>query len=355
MQNSINDAKTKLTPFFLDRFVSKKLTKDSHLEALFFICKQPGLTSTQIVDALPGSQYTYLVLEELNPPQTKQTRIFVWEDIQSSEQALKLYNLINNIENFGNPIPYSATEIIDFSRPTANQIIISYQSWKMVFDKVQDKVILTILENERICHRTYLITKSIKSKCHVYLEFSFIIPLFNYVKTKEREGKKLFYLNGLGFLLLVTYDLYLKQLGEILSHKEVFQELPFLKNWKKLEKFGFRVSDELGKVGKLYEVEIKKCDNLNLLLFKINEYYCNQISAYFGSLQFFAILKTNQNLMFEYQQMIGEKFLDNFFAKMRKQQRTLLRREIKRLSIMHDPPIEFVSGFPIPEESLWQS
>ena len=185
---------------------------------------------------------------------------------------------------------------------------------------------MTILENERICHRTYLITKSIKSKCHVYLEFSFIIPLFNYVKTKEREGKKLFYLNGLGFLLLVTYDLYLKQLGEILSHKEVFQELPFLKNWKKLEKFGFRVSDEFGKVAKIYEVEIKKCDNFNLLLFKIIEYYYNQISAYFGSLQFFAILKTNRNLMSEYRQMIDEKFLDNYFAKMSKQQRKLLRK-----------------------------
>ena len=59
-----------------------------------------------------------------------------------------------------------------------------------------------------------------------------------------------------------------KQLGEILSHKEVFQELPFLKNWKKLEKFGFRISEELGKVGKVYEVEIKKCDNFNLLLFQ---------------------------------------------------------------------------------------
>ncbi|MGA9743755.1 MAG: hypothetical protein WBQ16_03990, partial [Nitrososphaeraceae archaeon] len=141
----------------------------------------------------------------------------------------------------------------------------------------------------------------------------------------------------------------------ILSHKEVFEELPFLENWKMLEKFGFRVSDELYKVGKLYEEEIKKCDNFNSLLFKIIEYYYNQIYAYFYSPQFFAIVFANRNLRLEYQQMNDEKFLDNYFTNMQNQQRILLEREIKRLSIKHDPPIEFVSGFPIPEESLWRS
>ncbi|MGA9845464.1 MAG: hypothetical protein WBQ25_24465, partial [Nitrososphaeraceae archaeon] len=171
------------------------------------------MTSTQIVDAFPCkkgklSKYMYSLLERLNPPQNKKMHLFIWEKIQSSSQAVRLYNLINIVEDFGNPIPYDEADIIDFSRPTANRIIISYQSWKLVFDKDQENVILTILENEKISHRSYLITKSIKSKCHVYLEFAFIVPISKYVKTEERDGKKLFYLTGLGFLLLVTNDVY---------------------------------------------------------------------------------------------------------------------------------------------------
>jgi hypothetical protein len=361
--SSINDRKSKVRRFSYDRYVTRDLTKEHYLDILFLIGENDGLSSTQIVDRFPvknykRSKYLFDVIQDLEPQKTMKMRLFVWEDFMSGEypkslqEARKLYNSLNNILEFGTNLALGEVDNLEFPKPNDHKIIIKYGRHMLSIIKLKDMAVLEIFEeddahNYKILYQMDLSIKYIKTsnssvvKSAVYAECSFIVPLFSYIKTKEIAGSKLYFLNGLGFFLLLTSKQHVAKIKDIITNSSIVDEIPFLKNWSIFNDLGFNIVKELERLGELYKLQITKCDNYDLLLYRIIEKYYTELMAHFGSMQFFGMLK-NLNIKVKYQQMCKDKILESFIKQMLEKQRIVLQREIDRIS-NSDPALVKIS------------
>jgi hypothetical protein len=227
------------------------------------------------------SRYTFDLLNDLHPPDTKNMRLFVWEDFEADH----VKDLFPLLLGFVAPFWKTPHDIKNEIEVSIGEKIISFtygRSKKITVDRLEDNPVVRAYENERCVGIHPLIAKIKNNKSHIYIEIGFDNRL-NYVDRYYDSNDKYFYcLNILGFLLLTSNSekIGLQKIREVISNSSIVKVAPFLEYWEEFEVMGFKVMDELLSIGNIYKDQISKCDSVTLLEFRVTEKYLKDLEEW---------------------------------------------------------------------------